>query len=114
MILNYCQAGEQKHISCVFISDTRDHGAKEVYAFLHELNQMLFNVFPEREHTTYFSDGAASHFKQRKNLANLAMHQFDYKVTASWGFQGTSHGKVCYYSQLPSKNFIFDGTIVKP
>merc|ERR1712184_180708 len=41
----------------------------------------------------YVSDGAAQHFKQRGNFANLACHFDDYGVDAEWNFNASSHGK---------------------
>ena len=41
----------------------------------------------------YFSDGAASQYKNRKNFNNLCHHQADFGVTAEWHFSATSHGK---------------------
>ena len=41
----------------------------------------------------YFSDGAASHYKNRKNLINLANHEADFGMPADWHFFATPHGK---------------------
>ena len=41
----------------------------------------------------YFSDGAASQYKNKKNFIHLACHQHDFKVPAEWHFFATSHGK---------------------
>ena len=41
----------------------------------------------------YFSDGAASHYKNRKNFINLANHEADFGMPADWHFFATSHGK---------------------
>ena len=41
----------------------------------------------------YFSDGAAAQYKNRKNFANLAYLEEDYRVPAEWHFFATSHGK---------------------
>ncbi len=41
----------------------------------------------------YFSDGAASQYKNRKNFLNLAWHQHDFGIPAEWHFFATSHGK---------------------
>lgn len=38
----------------------------------------------------YFSDGAASQYKNRKNLCN---HEADFGIQAEWHFSATSHGK---------------------
>ena len=41
----------------------------------------------------YFSDGAASHYKNYKNFANLCNHKVDFGIDAEWHFFVTSHGK---------------------
>ena len=41
----------------------------------------------------YFSDGAASQYKNRKNFINLCHHSTDFSVDAEWHFSATSHGK---------------------
>ena len=41
----------------------------------------------------YFSDGAGSQYKNRKNFVNLCSHQEDFGVSAEWHFYVTSHGK---------------------
>ncbi len=41
----------------------------------------------------YFSDGAASQYKNRKNFLNLCNHEKDFDVKAEWHFSATSHGK---------------------
>lgn len=41
----------------------------------------------------YFSDGAASQYKNRYNVFNVAHHQIDFGLKAEWHFFATSHGK---------------------
>ena len=41
----------------------------------------------------YFTDGAASQYKNFKTLINLAFHFHDHKLTAEHNFFATSHGK---------------------
>lgn len=40
-----------------------------------------------------FSDGAASQYKNKYNLINLASFEKDFNVKAEWHFFATSHGK---------------------
>lgn len=44
-------------------------------------------------YTYYFSDGAAAHYKNRKNFINLCHHKQDFGVPAEWHFFATAHGK---------------------
>ena len=48
------------------------------------------------EMAIYFSDRAASEYKNRKNFLNLAWHQEDFGIPAEWHFFATSHGKGPY------------------
>ena len=41
----------------------------------------------------YFLDGAASHYKNRKDFINLANHEAYFWMPADWHFFATSHGK---------------------
>ena len=41
----------------------------------------------------YFSDGAASQYKNRKNFVNLCNHMNDFGIAAEWHFSATSYGK---------------------
>ena len=41
---------------------------------------------------TYFSDGAAAQYKNRKNFINLCHHKIDFGIPAEWHFFATPHG----------------------
>ena len=41
----------------------------------------------------YFSDGAASQYKNCKNFINICNHEADFGIQAEWHFSATSHGK---------------------
>jgi len=41
----------------------------------------------------YFSDGAASQYKNRYNVANTARHEEDFGLDAEWHYFATSQGK---------------------
>ena len=57
------------------------------------LFDFLKDVLPSLNHIHYFSDGAASQYKNYKNFTNLLHHYTDFSVTADWNFFATSHGK---------------------
>jgi hypothetical protein len=42
---------------------------------------------------SYFSDGAESQYKNRKESANLVNHKNDLGIAAEWHFFATSHDK---------------------
>lgn len=75
------------HNSYVKISDCLHHDTIAVYLF-----QRCF-IFSPVKIPFYFSDGAESQYKNRKNFINLCHHYIDFGITAGWHFSATSHGK---------------------
>lgn len=57
------------------------------------LCRYLKEVKPAITEIQYFSDGAASQYKNFKNFTNLEHHKQDHGLTAKWHFFATSHGK---------------------
>ena len=82
------------HRSFVVISDCLQHDTIAVYLFQKQLIDFLKTMLgcvPNMVY--YFSDGAASQYKNRKNFLNLCYHQADFGIPAQWHFSATSHGK---------------------
>ena len=79
--------------SFCMVSDEREHNAIVVHKFIHVVVDSLKDVLPSLNHIHYFSDGAASQYKNYKNFTNLLHHYTDFSVTADWNFFATSHGK---------------------
>ena len=80
--------------SYVIISDCIHHDTIALYLFQKNLITFLKQVLhtgPKK--IIYFSDGAASQYKNRKNFVNLCNHETDFGVKAEWHFSATSHGK---------------------
>ena len=93
-VIYYQQSGEERHISYVIISDCMHHDTVAVYLFQKNLITFLKQVLPTApKKIIYFSDGAASQYKNRKNFVNLCNHETDFSVKAEWHFSATSHGK---------------------
>lgn len=93
-IAYYRENGEEKHVSFVMISDSLQHNTVAVHLFCKKLIKFLQEKFggtPKK--MFYFSDGAASQYKNRKNFANLCNHLEDFGIEAQWDFFATSHGK---------------------
>ena len=69
------------------------HDAISVYVFM---KQVLFYTKEKIEVTRvyYFSDGAASQYKNKFNFINLTHHEKDFGFPAEWHFFTTSHRKV--------------------
>lgn len=68
------------------------HDTVAVHYFVRLLLQFLTSVLTVSK-VYYFSDGAASQYKNKKNFLNLAFHESDFHIPAEWHFFATSHGK---------------------
>lgn len=49
--------------------------------------------YPNPMKLYYFSDGAVSQFKNKKNFVNINYHKADFGVDCEWNFFAPSHGK---------------------
>ncbi|CAN8008965.1 unnamed protein product [Ixodes pacificus] len=76
-----------------FISDCLEHDAVAVSVFQSEVIKILKQDLPQIRKIHYFSDGASSQYKNKKNFANLCQHENDFGISAEWNFFATSHGK---------------------
>ena len=81
-----------KSLSFVIISDCLTHDTIAVHRFQRKLIAHLKDHLPF-EKVIYFSDGAASQYKNKKNFINLVYHEEDFGMPAEWHFFATSHGK---------------------
>jgi hypothetical protein len=79
--------------SYVFVSNHVDHDKYSIHAALEHLLCDLQRVERDMEQIVFFSDGAASQFKQRYLFKNLTHLSRMYNVQMSWNFFATSHGK---------------------
>ena len=85
---------EISHLNFVVISECLHHDTVAVHLFQKKLISFLkdrLSFIPTK--IIYFSDGAASQYKNRKNFINLCNHQADFGILAEWHFSATSHGK---------------------
>ena len=80
-------------LSLYVVSDCMRHNTVTVFAFQHAVIPYLKSEIPTLNLIHYFSDGAASQYKNFKNFANLRYHKHDFGVSAEWIFFATSHGK---------------------
>ena len=93
-VIYYTHSGEECHLSYVIISDCLHHDTIAVNLFQRNLIDFLKKSLPcHVKKITYFSDGAASQYKNHKNFINLCYHQLDFGIEAEWHFSATSHGK---------------------
>lgn len=84
-----------KNINYVLISECLQHDASAVHFYNSQLISHLKNQFGAEcvKKIIYFSDGAASQYKNKYNFINLLKHEEDFGVKAEWHFFATSHGK---------------------
>ena len=93
-VVYYTHSQEEHHISFVVISDCLHHDTLAVYLFQKKLILFLKQALPfTLKKMYYFSDGAASQYKNKKNFTNLSHHEIDFGIKAEWHFSATSHGK---------------------
>lgn len=89
----YKDAGELRKLSICVVSDCMKHDTVAVHLFQKVVLDHLKQVKPTICTIKYFSDGAASQYKNFKNFANLCHHKDDFGLKAEWHFFATSHGK---------------------
>ena len=77
---------------CV-ISDTLEHNTATVHYFQQHLVNHINENHPHIKKFIYFSDGAASQYKNKKNFINLCHHKTDFNLEAEWHFFALCHGK---------------------
>jgi hypothetical protein len=69
------------------------HDTLTVHAFLRPVLSHLKETNPLIKKVIYFTDGAASQYKNKKNFANLCSHEADFGLKAEWHFFASCHGK---------------------
>lgn len=88
----YKKDGELKQQSIIVIAESLNHNVQAVYLFQTKLVQYVESVFGTKK-IIFFSDGAPSQYKNKKNFLNLCMFKTDFGIEAEWHFFATSHGK---------------------
>ena len=90
------KSGELCHLSFVIVSECLHHDTTAVHLYQRCFIAFLRRFLPARsqpQKIIYFSDGAASQYKNRKNFINLCYHKEDFGISAEWHFSTTVHGK---------------------
>ena len=77
--------GDLEHKSFAVISDDLSHDKRSVYAFNKAILEEVRKITPVTK-VHYWSDGEASQFKNRYNLANILFHEQDFEAKATWSF----------------------------
>lgn len=89
----YLNEGVVQCMSICVISDCMQHDSITVHVFIKVVLDFLKDSLPKIKRVKYFSDGAASQYKNFKNFQNLLFHYDDFGLAAEWHFFATSHGK---------------------
>ena len=89
----YQENDELKNISYCVIFDDRKHDVVLVYEVQKAILADLKCKHPGLSTITYFTDGCAGQYKNRKKFYNLRQHSSDSRLNARWVFFATSHGK---------------------
>lgn len=82
-----------ENISIVIIAENLKHDYSVVNMFQQKLVSFLREKFTIINKIYFFSDGAASQFKNRTNFFFLCQFEEDFGFKAEWHFFATSHGK---------------------
>lgn len=88
----YKKNGELKQQSIIIIAESLSHNVQAVYLFQTKLVQYVKSVLGTKK-IIFFSDGAPSQYKNKKNFLNLCLFNNDFGIDAEWNFFATSHGK---------------------
>lgn len=84
--------GKLENVSFIIISEVMTHDTKAVQLFISKLLNFLKQsiIFSK---ISFMSDGAAAHYKNKKNFASLCNFKSKHGLEAEWHFFATSHGK---------------------
>lgn len=82
----------KSHSFCV-ISDHLEHNSTTVHAFQFQLTNYIKEHHPSINKLIYFSDGAASQYKNKIFFINISFHKEDFGLDVEWHFFASCHGK---------------------
>lgn len=92
----YKEGNDVKQKSIIVIAESLDHIVASVYLFQTKMIEYFKTFFvPDFEKKTikFFSDGAASQYRNKYNFLNLCLFKKDFGINAEWHFFTTSHSK---------------------
>lgn len=85
--------GDVEHINYVVIAESLTHNAAAVFLFHQKMISFLRDNFDSIEKIFFFSDGAASQYKNKTNFHNLCEFEAKHKIKVEWHFFASYHGK---------------------
>ena len=83
----------ESHVNLSVISEYLNHDTAFVYCIQQKVTQFIKDQFPSLKKIFYVSNGAAMHFQNKYNLANLSFHKKDFNIEAEWLFTDSGDGK---------------------
>ena len=92
-VVHYLKDGEIQTKALAVISNTTSHTSLEVQVFNSAIFDTLRNAGIHFTHVSLWTDGAASHFKNKYSMAALTFYKDTHNCTAEWNFQESYHGK---------------------
>jgi hypothetical protein len=81
----YKDEGQLKCLSICVVSDHLQHNTNVVHAFMENMLSHLKTI-RSFSRILYFTDGAASQYKNYKNFTNLCYHKSDFGIDREWHF----------------------------
>lgn len=94
-VIYYRKNNKQIHHSFVIISECNKHDSVAVNLYNKKMIQYLSGIHGEKNITKlfFFSDGAASQYKNKSNLINMTYLLKETGINVHWHFFATAHGK---------------------
>lgn len=89
----YRYNNEIRHRSLVLLSESLLHDTAAVYLMQTVLIEHIREVCDVITKVIYVTDGAAQHYKNRYQIANLLSHREDFGIDAEAHYHATAHGK---------------------
>lgn len=93
-VFYYKDQDELKSHSFCVISDHLEHNTTTVHAFQQQLINYIKEHHPSIKKLIYFSDGAASQYKNKKNFINMCFHKEDFGLDVEWHFSHHVMGRM--------------------
>lgn len=87
------QNGLLKNLSFLIIAESLEHNHISVYLFQQKLLDFLKTKFQQINKIYFFSDGAASQYKNKKFFYNICKMKIENNFEVEWHFFATCHGK---------------------
>lgn len=79
--------------SMIGIAESLKHNVEAVYAFQTKLVEYIKKEYSDAKKIIFFTDGAGSQYKNKKNFLNMCLFQKDFGLMIIWNFFATAHGK---------------------